>query len=102
MLFVFDGQTQGSIERSRLKDKFELGYIVDSLLVLLDCSDMSRSVTSGMAMASRDRIRKNRFVRQLETRLIGELEHNPFLRELNNRRREQQRHEEQPSKKFAD
>jgi len=102
VLFVFDGQTQGSIERSRLKDKFELGYIVDSLLVLLDCSDISGPISSEMTMASRDRLRRSKFVRQLETMIIKELEHNPFLRELNNRRRDQERHESQPSKRFAE
>ncbi|MCF2138073.1 MAG: hypothetical protein K9W43_12655 [Candidatus Thorarchaeota archaeon] len=91
VVFVLDGQTQGVLSKTLFKsEKVNLAYIADSLLVLVDCSRMNRSISSLLFMASRDRLKDIEFKDHLRERIIEILRDNRRLRELNHERRKQQ------------
>ena len=64
-----------------------LSYLADSLLVLVDCSDMDISHREDMFMNSRDRLRNAKFSKDVEDRIKEVLKEQDGLRELQNRRR---------------
>jgi hypothetical protein len=66
-----------------------MSYLADSLLVLVDCSDIDGKMREDLFMTSRDRLRDN----PLHTKLVSHLERclrtDPRLKELRNKRQEQ-------------
>ena len=86
VLFAVNGQTHACIQDSFF-NKVNLSYLADSLLVLVDCSDMDISHREDMFMNSRDRLRNAKFSKDVEDRIKEVLKEQDGLRELQNRRR---------------
>ncbi len=91
IVFTLNGQTHASLPRSFYSRKsVGMSYLADSLLLIADCSELQRDKQEELFMASRDRMRKSAFSKQLEDDLVSLLNDNPALKELRNRRRKEQ------------
>lgn len=88
IIFTIHGQTHGALRQEFFSRKnVGMGYLEDSILVLVDCSEIDGRIREDTFMNSRDRLRENSFRSNVE-RLLEQLicEH-PGLRELRARRR---------------
>lgn len=95
VLFVVNGQTHAFLpDRFFRRQDVGMGYLADSLLVLLDCSELSGRTKEELFMNSRDRLADARLARRIEEELADILSRHDVLRSL----REQRRQEETASK----
>lgn len=88
VIFAINGQAHASMPIDFFRRKnVGMAYLADSLLVMVDCTDIDGEVREDLFMNSRDRLREN----ATSARLIAELESfirdEPALRQLRNRRR---------------
>lgn len=91
IVFTLNGQTHASLPTSFYRRKsVGMSYLANSLLVIVDCSELQRDKQEELFMASRDRMRKSSFSRSLEGYLEFSLNNNSALKELRNRRRKEQ------------
>lgn len=91
IIFAINGQTHGAIpktffERSRVK----MGRLARSLIVLVDCSQMSVDAREDLFMNSRDRLSNGELRKEIEEELEDIIGKNPGLKELRERRRTQE------------
>lgn len=89
IIFTINGQTHGSIpktffERSRVK----MGRLARSLIILVDCSDMSVGAREDLFMNSRDRLSNGELRKTIEAELEDLIGKHSGLRALRERRRE--------------
>lgn len=99
VIFVLNGQTHAAIDTNffRLK-KVGLSYIANSLLVKIDCSGLNLNTREDLFMNSRDRLNNDSDMKKgIVDALAQMLKEHDGLRELKNRRRE-----EEISDKLAD
>ena len=91
IFFTINGQTHASLGRSflRSKNKANLYYLSDYMLVQVDCSYVDNNVKKKVFMPSRDRMRENTLTKQIENILASELAGHEGLKQLNQYRREQ-------------
>jgi len=91
IFFTINGQTHASLGRSFLKSKnrANLYYLADSMLVHVDCSGVDNNIKKKVFMPSRDRMRENTLTKQMENILADELSKHEGLKQLNQYRREQ-------------
>ncbi len=91
IFFTINGQSHASIGRSFLKtkNKANLHYLADYMLVHIDCSDVDNNVKKKIFMPSRDRMRENTLTKSIEKILAEELSKHEGLKQLNQYRREQ-------------
>lgn len=88
VLYVVNGQTHAVLSDSYFRRRsVGLDYIADSLLVVLDCTDLSDATREDLFMNSRDRIADAALGRAIEDQLAAELRNNAELEELKARRR---------------
>ena len=88
VLMVVNGQTHATKSEDFFTRKsVKLGYLADSLLVILDCSDLSGMTRDELFMNSRDRVRENEISDRIMDELEDLLKSDPGLRDLQNRRR---------------
>jgi hypothetical protein len=93
VVFSVNGQAQGHLGKS-IFSKVGLGYLKDSVLVHVDCSELSNESIEEVFMNSRDRLRddslfKNKIVEKIQELLSSHSE----LKSLSNSRRDQKIHE---------
>ena len=86
ILYTVNGQTHATASESFF-NKVNLSYLADSLLVLVDCSDIDVQHREDMFMNSRDRLRNGKFVKEVEDRIKDMLRDHPGLKRLQNERR---------------
>lgn len=91
IIFTINGQTHGSIpktffDRSRVK----MGRLAKSLLVIVDCSGLSVGAREDLFMNSRDRLSNGELRKAVEEELEDVIGRHPGLRELRERRRNQE------------
>jgi len=90
VLFVVNGQTH-----SMLSDRFfrrkdvGMAYLADSLLVLLDCSDLSGLTKEELFLNSRDRLAEAELERRIEEELADVIFNHGALRTLREQRRQE-------------
>ncbi len=88
IVFAVNGQTHGSLPRSFFSRKsVGMGQLEDSILVLVDCSDIGIRKREDLFMNSRDRMEQGEFLRAIEKELESILKEHSSLRELRERRR---------------
>ena len=90
VVFAINGQMHGSLTTDFFRrGSVGMSYLADSLLVLVDCSDIDGRMHEDLFMASRDRLREipiyEKLVRNLERCLSTESK----LKELRNKRQEE-------------
>ena len=88
IIFTINGQTHGYLpktffERSRVK----MGRLAKSLLVVVDCTDLSVDAREDLFMNSRDRLSAGELRKEIEEELENIIRNHPGLRELQARRR---------------
>lgn len=91
IIFVVNGQTHGAIpktffDRSRVK----MGRLAKSLLVAVDCSQLSVGAREDLFMNSRDRLSNAEIRKAIEEELEEIIGRHPGLKELRERRRSQE------------
>jgi hypothetical protein len=88
VVFGVNGQMHGAFTADFFSRKsVKLGYIADSLLVVVDCSNIDELMREDLFMNSRDRLRDTPLARRLEDELERYLKNEPALRALQNERR---------------
>ncbi len=88
IIFTVNGQTHGYIPISFFNHKaVGMSYLADSLLVTIDCSNISGRNREDLFMNSRDRLRSGDLKDQIENKLEELLSHHSGLRELREKRR---------------
>jgi len=89
IIFTINGQTHGHIPASSffIRKAVNMSYLADSILVVIDCTNISIKNREDLFMNSRDRLRNGDLKKQIEDSLQDLLGNHPGLKELRNRRR---------------
>ncbi|MDK2944017.1 MAG: hypothetical protein PWQ24_732 [Mesotoga sp.] len=88
IIFTVNGQTQGSLSKAFFtRNRVSLGYLANSILVIVDCSKIEGRQREDLFMNSRDRLRGGEFENAVERELEDLLKRHEGLRQLNERRR---------------
>jgi hypothetical protein len=91
VIFVVNGQTHGIIPKTIFsRQSVKMGSLADSLLVLVDCSNIFYGAREDLFMNSRDRLGGGEFRKELEEELEEILHQHPGLRELGERRKNEE------------
>lgn len=104
VLFTINGQTHGHFTESFFTRKnVGMQYIKDSILVIVDCSELDGRTREDTFMNSRDRLRYTEFRSDVERELEKVLNNHPGLRELREKRqREAVREKTSDTKPFEE
>ena len=92
ILFTINGQTHGWLEKAffRRKSVRLSSYLVDFVLIVVNCTELPREISEDLFMNSRDRLRHNEYRDQIESQLATMIHEDKELRELGLRRRQQE------------
>ena len=87
VIFVINGQSHGFLPRLIFSRKsISLDYLQDSLLLLVDCTNLSTRTKEDLFMVSRDRLRDVEIKGEIEHTLEDILRTDPVLKALNHQR----------------
>lgn len=91
VIFTINGQVHDYLTSSFIASKngANLPYLSDSLLVNIDCSNISPFVRDELFMSSRDRRCETEMKRELDDEIAKELRDLDILRQLNEKRRDE-------------
>jgi len=91
VIFTVNGQTHGHLTRDFFRrKKIGLSYIADSVLIIINCTRITGRAREDLFMNSRDRLCGGELRGEIEQNLIELLSKHSGLRELKNRRREEE------------
>jgi len=92
IIFTVNGQTHGHLTKDFFtrRDAGRLNYIADSILVMVDCSNISGRAREDLFMNSRDRLGHNPIRKAIENQLEEMLKQHQALRALKERRRNEE------------
>ena len=91
IIFIVNGQTHASLTTDFFTRKnVKHSYLADSILVMVDCSNVSGKTREDLFMNSRDRLSGGELRSKLEDALEEVLKEHPGLRELRERRRREE------------
>ena len=90
VIFQINGQAHGYLPKSIFSRPKKVGLqrLKDSLLVLVDCSELSTKSREDLFMTSRDRLSDHAIRRVIEEELMDWLKNEPSLKRLRQERRE--------------
>ena len=90
VVFTVNGQMHGSLPTDFFRrTSVGMSYLADSLLVLVDCSDIDGRMREDLFMTSRDRLRDNPLYEKLVRNLERCLRNDSNLKEMRNRKQEE-------------
>lgn len=90
IILTQNGQTHGSFDRKFYRrNTVGLSYLADSILTIVDCSNISKATREDLFMNSRDRLSSGVFATKLERELEDYFKNNPTLKALQAKRREE-------------
>lgn len=89
IVYAMNGQCQG-VESSTFFKNLNLSYIADSLLIVVDCSQLSSKTIEDLFLNSRDRLKKGKVREDLIAFLTDSIKDMKELKALNNKRRNEQ------------
>jgi hypothetical protein len=90
VLFTINGQSHGSFPTSFFKrNPMKYSYIADSILVIVECDNISGRAREDLFMNSRDRLRDCEIKTEIEEQLIDLLKNHQGLKDLQLRRRQE-------------
>jgi len=93
VIFSINGQTHGYLTKRFFSRKsVNLGYISNSILVSVDCSNIDGRTREDLFMNSRDRLREGDLKQEIENELELILKNHQGLNELKTRRRQEDLH----------
>jgi len=88
VLFVVNGQTHGYLPQSFYSRKsVKMGRLADSLLAIIDCSQISTDAREDLFMSSRDRLSDGKLRKAIEEELEDVIAKHPGLRALRDKRK---------------
>lgn len=88
IIFTVNGQTHGSLTKSFFEKKtVGMSYLSDSILVIINCSKIDRSMQEKLFMNSRDRLAGGPLQNEIESKLEDVIKNHEGLRALRERRR---------------
>ena len=88
IIFTVHGQTHGTLSKSFFSRKaVGMGFLEDSILVIVNCDATNGRIREDTFMNSRDRLRHTEFRSEVERHLEQEISQHPGLRNLRQRRR---------------
>lgn len=91
IIFTINGQTHGYLTKAFFNRKaVGLGYLADSVLVILDCSEFDGRSREDLFMNSRDRLSNCELKNHIEEELEEILKSHQGLRELKEKRRKEE------------
>lgn len=91
VIFSINGQTHGILPKSLFsRSKVRLGRLSDSLLVMVDCSEISVDAREDLFMNSRDRLSQHELRKDIEAEIEEILSKHVKLKQLANARTEQE------------
>ncbi|HEY4330631.1 MAG TPA: hypothetical protein VGN88_12905, partial [Phycisphaerae bacterium] len=91
VILSLNGQTHGTFPKTFFERKsVRMDRIADSLLVMVDCSNIDVATREDLFMASRDRMSQGEFRKDIERELEEIISQHQALRELRDRRKEQE------------
>jgi hypothetical protein len=91
VIFSINGQTHGVLPKSLFsRNKVRLGRLSDSLLVMVDCSEISVDAREDLFMNSRDRLSQHELRKDIEAEIEEILSRHPKLKQLANTRAERE------------
>lgn len=92
VIFTVNGQTHGHISTDFFRKKsMKLSILRKELLVEIDCTNVSNDTRYKIFMASRDQLSESYKIERIKNELAIELEKHPRLRELKEKRLEEDR-----------
>lgn len=83
LFFVVNGQLHGEESHNYISRKTNLAYVAGSMIVIVDCTDLSSRIREDLFMASRDRMRQIDEKVAIEEAIIEYIKDHPGIRELN-------------------
>ena len=90
VIFTVDGQTHGHLSRDFFKrQRVGMGFLANSLLVIVDCSRISGRSREDLFMNSRDRLSDTALRHEIESQLMMIIREDQELRLLKAKRKEQ-------------
>lgn len=88
IIFTVNGQTHGTLSKAFYSRKsVGMGAIKDSLLIIIDCTNLSGLAREDLFMNSRDRLREGQLKKDIEKELASLISTHPMIREFRERRR---------------
>ena len=91
IIFNINGQTHGFLPKSFFnRHDVKMGYLTDSLLVVVDCSELLGRSREDLFMNSRDRLRSGSLRKKIENELSELIRNHPGLKALREKRRSSQ------------
>jgi hypothetical protein len=91
VIFTINGQTHGCLPVSIFsRKKVRLGRLATSLLVMVDCTNLSGGAREDLFMNSRDRLSGHQLRKRIEAEIEDILSRHGRLKELANERRQQE------------
>ena len=88
IVFTVNGQSHGNrSKRFFSRRAVGMGSLEDSIIVIVDCSQIDGRTREDLFMNSRDRLEQGEFLRLIESELADMLRNHPLLRELREQRR---------------
>jgi len=88
IILTINGQTHGTISKSFFtRNNVGMGYLANSILILLDCSEFDGRSREDLFMNSRDRLRSGELKSEIESVLEDLVKNHPGLRLLKERRK---------------
>lgn len=90
IVFSINGQAHGFLPKTFFERKsVGMSYLADSILIMVECSNISRRKQEELFMPSRDRLAETAFRFSIEKELEDILKNHAGLRDLQNRRRKE-------------
>lgn len=88
MFFVMNGQLHGEESHTVISRRTNLAYVANSMIVVVDCTELPSRVKEDLFMASRDRMRQIDEKIALEEAITDYIKDHPGIKELNAIRRQ--------------
>jgi hypothetical protein len=104
VIFTINGQTHAHIPSSFFqRDRVGMGYLKDSLLVIVECTNLDDRLKEDLFMNSRDRLSDCELHNQIERELERQLKNHPGLKQLREKRKQEEiKNKLQGAKPLAD
>jgi hypothetical protein len=91
VIFTLNGQNHGGFPRSFFaRQKVKMQRLAKSLLVVVDCTDISVEARADLFKNSRDRLSRGELSRDIEEELESQIANHAGLRDLRERRRQEE------------
>ena len=87
VIYTLNGQVQGSEGQSFITQELKYNFLKDSMLVVIDCSQIKTEFRQDLFMANRSNLRENEKLEKLRNKVIEILKGNEHLRKLNAQRK---------------